>query len=67
MINRIFLPGGHASVVQQLLELPNGMIDYGEVNGKGQTGYSAAHENGQTAILEILANAGHSAVLYRAP
>ena len=43
------------------------MIDYGEVNGKGQTGYSAAHENGQTAILEILANAGHSAVLYRAP
>ena len=45
--------------MQWLLELPKGMIDFGEVNGKGQTGYSAALENYHTAILKLLANAGH--------
>ena len=41
------------------MELPKGTIDYGAVNDKGQTGYSVAHEKGHSAILGLLANAGH--------
>ena len=40
------------------------MIDYGAVNDKGQTGYSEAHEKGHTAILELLANAGHGEAMF---
>ena len=45
--------------MQRLLELPKGAIDFSAVNNSGQTGYSVAHEKDRTAILELLANAGH--------
>ena len=45
--------------MQLLLDLPIGTIDFSAVHDKGQTGYSVAHEKGHTAILELLANAGH--------
>ena len=51
--------GGHASVVQKMLELPEGTIDF---NGKllGKTGYGLAKFRGHTAIVELLEKAGHT-------
>ena len=54
------LSGGHAPVVQQLLELPKGAIDFCAVNNKGKTGMDLAKGKGRTAVLEVLAKAGHA-------
>ena len=35
------------------------MIDFGEANDRGQNGYNAAKEGAHTAVMELLANAGH--------
>ena len=56
--------GGHAPVVQRLLELPKDTIDYGAVNDKGQTGMDVAKEEGHTAILKMFANAGHCEIVF---
>ena len=55
---------GRTPVVQRLLELPKGTIDFSAVNNSGQTGYSVAHEKGRTAILELLATAGHGEAMF---
>ena len=50
---------GHASLVQKMLEHPEGTIDF---NGKlfGDTGYGWAKYRGHTAIVELLEKAGHT-------
>ena len=47
--------------MQRLLELPKGMIRFDDVNNKGQTGYDVAKAKGHTAIVGLLAKAGHAA------
>ena len=56
----ILFSEGHASVVQRLLELPTGSIDFDEVGDERKTGYGWAKENSHTAIVEMLTNAGHT-------
>ena len=53
------LSGGHAPVVQRLLELPKGMIDFCAVNKEGKTGIDVAKEKGRSHVLWLLADAGH--------
>ena len=50
---------GHVAVVQKLLELPEGMIDFDE-KALGMTGYGWAKDNGHTAVVELLEKAGHT-------
>ena len=45
--------------MQRLLELPQGVIDFSAVNNRGQTGMDVAKERGHTAVVELLAKAGH--------
>ena len=56
--------GGHAPVVQRLLELPQGTIDFSVVNNKGHTGMDVAKGKGHTAILKMFANAGHCEIVF---
>ena len=58
------LSGGHAPVVQWLLELPKGTIDFSAVNYEGKTGMDVAKEKGHTAILKMFANAGHCEIVF---
>ena len=58
------LSGGHAPVVQRLLELPQGTIDFSVVNNNGKTGMDVAKEKGHTAILKMFANAGHCEIVF---
>ena len=50
--------GGHAPVVQQLLELPQGTINFSAVNNRGKTGMDVAKEKRHTAIVNLLTTAG---------
>ena len=51
--------GGHASVVQQLLELPEGTVDFdGKLSDK--SGYGWAKYRRHTAVVELLEKAGHT-------
>ena len=50
---------GNEFTVEWFLQDCQGLIDFGEANDKGQNGYNAAKEGGHTAIMELLANAGH--------
>ena len=51
--------GGQVSVVQRLLQLPKGTIDFDEVNNMKKRGYDVAKEEGHLSIVELLANADH--------
>ena len=47
-------PEGHAPVVQQLLELPQGVIDFNSKDGKDGTAFIYACEKGHIGVVNLL-------------